>query len=268
MKVYALVGKSGTGKSFQAMNLCRSRNISSIIDDGLFIKGSNILAGTSAKRQATKIGAVKTALFTKEEHRKQVADKIKEVAPKSILIIGTSDRMVKQISQRLELKEIDEIIYIEDITTKEEREVAYKQRHDLGKHVIPVPTFQLQKDFSGYFIDTLKTFMRRGSNDVITEKSVVRPTYSYLGEYIIAQRVIESIVEHTAKDVVEINYVTKISTISTGTGIIINMVAYFEYGVCIPMIARELQQKVLSRVNIMTAFNVDAVNIEGRINTK
>ena len=74
MKVYGLVGKSGTGKSFQAMSFCREKNIECIIDDGLFIRRSKILAGKSAKRQSTKMGAVKTAIFTDEEHRREVAE--------------------------------------------------------------------------------------------------------------------------------------------------------------------------------------------------
>ena len=37
MRIYTLVGKSGTGKSFHAMDLCRKENIESIIDDGLYI---------------------------------------------------------------------------------------------------------------------------------------------------------------------------------------------------------------------------------------
>ena len=63
MKIYTLVGKSGTGKSHHATELCKNKNIESIIDDGLFIYRNNVIAGTSAKRQDTKIGAVKTALF-------------------------------------------------------------------------------------------------------------------------------------------------------------------------------------------------------------
>ena len=48
MKVYSLTGKSGTGKSYQAMNLCNEENIESIIDDGLFIYHSRVEAGISA----------------------------------------------------------------------------------------------------------------------------------------------------------------------------------------------------------------------------
>ena len=66
MKVYALVGKSGTGKSYQAMNLCRDLDIEAIIDDGLFIYGNGILAGKSAKRQGTVIGALKPLCFPRK----------------------------------------------------------------------------------------------------------------------------------------------------------------------------------------------------------
>ena len=44
MKVYGLIGKSGTGKSFQAVNLCKQLNIESIINDGLFICRNKVIA--------------------------------------------------------------------------------------------------------------------------------------------------------------------------------------------------------------------------------
>lgn len=91
MKVYGLIGKSGTGKSFQAVNLCKRLKIESIIDDGLFICRNKVVAGVSAKRQPTKVGAVKSALFYKEEHMTEVKEAIQRVKPLSILILGTSD---------------------------------------------------------------------------------------------------------------------------------------------------------------------------------
>ena len=93
MKVYALVGKSGTGKSYQAMNVCRTKNIVSIIDDGLLIYNNDVVAGISAKRQPTVVGAIKTALFSKDEHKADVVRKLKTIKPESTLIIGTSDAM-------------------------------------------------------------------------------------------------------------------------------------------------------------------------------
>ena len=136
MKVYGLIGKSGTGKSFQAVNLCKQLKIESIIDDGLFICRNKVAAGISAKRQPTKVGAVKTALFHKDEHMIEVRDAIKQINPSGILVIGTSDAMVEKIAKRLELPEISQRIYIEDITSEEERQIARKQRDEMGQHVI------------------------------------------------------------------------------------------------------------------------------------
>ena len=75
MKVYGLIGKSGTGKSFQAVNLCKQLNIESIIDDGLFICRNKVIAGISAKRQKTRVGAVKSALFYNDAHKMCIRDR-------------------------------------------------------------------------------------------------------------------------------------------------------------------------------------------------
>ena len=127
MKVFALVGKSGTGKSYQAGNVCRDRSIESIIDDGLYIYKTSSIFGTSAKMSPTIIGAIKTALFTEESHCQEVTRAIAETNPDSVLIIGTSDGMVARIAARLGLPAISETIYIDDITTEEDLQ-AYRQR--------------------------------------------------------------------------------------------------------------------------------------------
>ena len=67
MKVYSLSGRSGTGKSFQAINLCKEKNIEAIIDDGLFIYRNKVISGISAKRQRTIITAVKAAIFSDDD---------------------------------------------------------------------------------------------------------------------------------------------------------------------------------------------------------
>ena len=266
MKVYALVGKSGTGKSYQAMNLCREKNIRSVIDDGLFIVGSDILAGTSAKRQTTKTGAIKTALFIDEEHKNSVKKMIDEISPDNILLLGTSDGMVKKIAKRLELPEIENITYIETITTENERETARQQRHELGKHVIPVPTFQLKREFSGYFMHPLRIFRDKGRSgkDSFAEKSVVRPTYSYMGDYIISDKVISDIATCITKDNNANVKVVKVFTEKTQTGIKLNVTIFVRYGSKIIDVAKNFQEQVATQVGYMTAFNVDSVDIEVR----
>lgn len=262
MKVYGLYGKSGTGKSFQAMNLCKEMNIESIIDDGLFIYGNRVLAGISAKRQQTKIGAIRTALFTNDSHCKEVRDKIAEINPASILILGTSDDMVKKIVQRLGLPDISLMIPIEDITTENQREVAKKQRKDLGKHVIPAPTFQIKRQFSGYFLDPLRMFRGRGSRTTFSEKTVVRPTYSYLGDYDLSDKVIADIVIYIGERTKGVDSVIRVLTESNDEGVRIKVQVLMGYGIMIINTAKELQQKITKQVETMTAFNIMAVDID------
>lgn len=263
MKVYALVGKSGTGKSYSATNLCKRMNIETIIDDGLFIGGSKVLAGISAKRQATKVGAIKTALFTNQDHRAAVYDKIREINPASILVLGTSVSMVETIQGRLGLPKFESIIAIEEITTPEERKVADEQRHDLGKHVIPVPTFQLKKEFSGYFIDPLRIFKGWGSGKAsLVEKSVVRPTYSYMGKFSISDKVIADIVSYIALKDEHVAEISKSSVENAAGGIKITLSAIMEYQPSLIRSAAKLQDEIAVKVEEMTAFNVEAVDIE------
>ena len=122
MKVYGLIGKSGTGKSYQAINVCKEYDIESIIDDGLFICRNKVMAGISAKRQPTKIGAVKTALFSTDEHMEEVRDKIKKIKPSSILIIGTSDGMVDKMLEEYDIDREtatkDVIEFVSDLLAK------------------------------------------------------------------------------------------------------------------------------------------------------
>ena len=121
MKIYGLSGKSGTGKSYNASELCYRLNIPAIIDDGLFIYGSSIAAGVSAKKQETRIGAVKTALFMDNDHCAQVRAAIRRTKPSAILILGTSDDMVEKIADRLGLPEPSRIIHIDAVDLAHQR---------------------------------------------------------------------------------------------------------------------------------------------------
>ncbi|QXM05225.1 Asp23/Gls24 family envelope stress response protein [Crassaminicella indica] len=262
MKVIALVGKSGTGKSYRALSLAHEKNINYIIDDGLFIKGNKIIAGKSAKRQATSVAAVKTALFIHQDHREEVKGAIKEEKPDGVLILGTSKKMVDKISMQLDIAPIEEYIYIEDISSKEERKIAKKQRNEYGKHVIPVPTFEIKKDFSGYFIDPLKILRRRKDDTVqISEKSVVRPTFSYMGKYMISDKVIKDLVNYSAKQVEGIHKVSRVDVRNYQSGVSIYVELVAIYGNPIHEIAKEVQAKIMKEVEHMTALNILAVNI-------
>jgi len=265
MKVYALVGKSGTGKSYQAMNVCRNKNIVSIIDDGLLIYNNDVVAGISAKRQPTVIGAIKTALFSNDDHKGDVVKKLSNIKPDSTLIIGTSDAMVEKIRLRLELPDFYEVIHIEDITTEKERDLARKQRFVQGKHVIPVPSMKLKRHFSGYFVDPLRIFRGWGpGKGGFTEKSVVRPTYSYLGEFKISDKVIADIVELSAADMEDVASVLRVITENKKSGLRITVLVNMRLESQAVEAAKILQQHCAQMVESMTAFNIKQINVEIR----
>ena len=264
MKIYGLYGKSGTGKSYHAMSLCRELDLEAIIDDGLFIYGNRVLAGISAKRQNTKIKAIKTALFTDVEHCREVRNKIQEVNPPGILILGTSQEMVHKIRERLGLPEPVKMISIEEITTESQRETAKKQRKELGKHVIPAPTFQIKRQFSGYFLDPLRIFRSRGGKTTYAEKTVVRPTYSYLGDYDLSDKVITDIATYIGERIQGVENVIRVSVESSDEGVRIIILVIMKYGAMIVNVAKELQRKVSEQVEAMTAFNIISVDIDVR----
>lgn len=264
MKVYTLTGKSGTGKSYQAMNLCKERHIDAILDDGLFIYHNRVEAGISAKRQSTMVGAIKTALFNLDDHAESVSKRIKELKPRSLLILGTSDRMTERIVERLGLPPISERIYITDITTDEERDIAGKQRKQQGKHVIPVPTLQLKRDFAGYFMDPLKIF--RGINGIgkaqFSEKTVVRPTFSYLGEFYISDSVLEDIAVCVASEFQGVAQVLKVYENTLPDNLMVDVKIAVKRGSLIWETAMEFQKQLDQVIETMTAFNVVGVDVE------
>lgn len=262
MKVYALVGKSGTGKSHRAMRVAFEKNIDYIIDDGLLIEGTKKVAGKSAKREDTKIAAVKRAIFFHDDHKKEVNEILRENDEKSILLIGTSTRMVEQICDNLELGKIDEFVFIEDIATSEEIENAKMQRKIYGKHVIPLPAVELKRDFSGYFIDTLKTVLgRRGNKEAIGEKSVVRPTYSYMGRFTISNKTIAQIVEMAVNSLESVEKVTKVKIRKKNEGVFIDLDVIFTYGKNIIDTAEGIQKSVKKDIEHMTNINVFSVDV-------
>lgn len=63
MDVLAFTGPPGSGKSDRALVVAYENKASCIIDDGILIYHNRIVAGKSAKREASRLTAVRRALF-------------------------------------------------------------------------------------------------------------------------------------------------------------------------------------------------------------
>ena len=95
--VIAFVGASGTGKSTRAIKVARDNNIQYIIDDGLLINGSRIVAGTSAKKAPTKMESVRQAIFVDPTRSSVMRRALIESMPRALMVLGTSDSMLNKI---------------------------------------------------------------------------------------------------------------------------------------------------------------------------
>ncbi|MCI8617757.1 MAG: ATP-binding protein [Clostridia bacterium] len=263
MKVYAFVGPSGTGKSYRAQMVASEKNVNYIIDDGLLIKDNQVIAGESAKKAPTKIETVKHALFYKEEEKQEIIRALKKYKPESILILGTSDGMVQKIAANLELPEISDTTYISDVATQEEMQTARRIRVTEGKHVIPVPTFEIKKDFSGYILDPLQIFKTkgRGNKPYISEKSIIRPTFSYLGNFTISDTVFRQILEYLVAKSDGIYKVQKIRVDNLGEGAKIHMEVTVVYGFNLYQGIKEFKEKAKKEIEKLTAMNVEEFEV-------
>ena len=263
MKVYAFVGPSGTGKSYRAQMVAGENNIHFIIDDGLLINDNEVIAGNSAKKAATKIETVKKALFLDEKQSEEIQNALKKYNAESILILGTSDGMVEKIAGNLKLPKISKTIYITDVATEEEIETARRTRVTEGKHVIPVPTFEIKKDFSGYLLDPLQIFKSsgKGQKPYIAEKSIIRPTFSYMGNFTISDNVFKQIVEYLANNMDDIKRVLKTRVTNSDEGVVIYMEVEVVYGCNLVETLKEFKYKATKEIENLTSMNVAEIEV-------
>ena len=258
IKVYAFVGPSGTGKSYRAQMVAGEKDTHFIIDDGLLIKDNEVVAGESAKKAPTKVATVKHALFYDDEEKAEIIRALKKYRPQSILILGTSDGMVQKIAANLGLPEISETIYITDVATEQEMETARRIRVTEGKHVIPVPTFEIKKDFSGYLLDPLQIFKSKGKGQkpYISEKSIIRPTFSYMGNFTISDSVFRQILEYLADQTPAIYKILKTRVENYGDGVKLYMEVTIMYGYNVVDGLKNFKGKSKKEIEKLTAMNV------------
>lgn len=263
IRVMAFVGPSGTGKSYRAQMVAGENDIEYIIDDGILVNGNKIVAGESAKKAPTKIETVKNALFVDEKRKKDMIKAIKQLKPEGILILGTSDGMVEKIAENLGLPKIEKIVHIEDVATPEEMEEARRMRVTEGKHVIPVPTFELKKDFSGYILDPLQIFKFKGKGNkpYVSEKSIIRPTFSYLGNFTISDTVFRQIIEHIVNKEPGISklYKARISTSQVGASIYAEVTIVYGYNIY--EMLNNFKTRVIKEIEKATAMKVESIEI-------
>lgn len=261
MEVYALVGASGTGKSHKAVLVANERKVDTIIDDGLLIKNGKKLAGVSAKGELTIIKAVKRAIFLDKDHALEVKTKIKECKSDKILILGTSDKMITKITRALDLPDVEETIYIEDISTELEISKAQKMRNEFGKHVIPVPVIEVKKDLPNLFMDSLKYFFVKRGQKKEAERTIIRPKFSMLGKLIISEHVIEQLIKEAVNRIEGLDSILRSKVSINDEGVSILTEVKVTFGLNMRDTIRNFQKEVINLVENLAGLNVLKIDV-------
>lgn len=268
VKVYALVGESGTGKSFRAKLLAQKYGIELIIDDGLLIRDDKILAGHSAKREQTFLAAVRVALFDDKVHRDTIAKSLQTQQFKKVLILGTSEKMVNKIAVRLQLPQPQKIIRIEEIATQEEIEKAIRSRRVEGKHVIPVPSIEVQKSYPQIFYDRVRVLLKRKQTPLpglnsskVYEKSVVRPEFSKTGRITISEAALSQMVIHCVSEYDEQIRIKKLSIKTDTRGYRLVIVIDVPFGTQLTGKIHKMQEYIVENIERFTGILIEDVHI-------
>ena len=142
-------------------------------------------------------------------------------------------------------------------------ETARRIRVTEGKHVIPVPTFEIKKDFSGYLLDPLQIFKSKGKGEkpYISEKSIIRPTFSYMGKFTISDTVFRQILEYLASKTPEIYKVLKTRVENYGEGVKLYMEVTIVYGFNVLEGIKSFKEKSRKEIEKLTAMNVVELDV-------
>lgn len=267
--VFALVGESGTGKSFRAKLLAQKYGINALIDDGLLIQDDKILAGRTAKHEKTYMGAVRIALFDDKQHRDEVARVLQKNKIKKILILGTSEKMVAKIAMRLQLPPPSKIIKIEDISTREEIEKAIRSRQIEGKHVIPVPAIEVKKSYSQIFYKSIREILSKGQSKIkilkkdgsLSEKSIVTPEFSKKGRIEISEAALSQMAMHCVSEFDSDIRVKKLTIKTDSHGYRLIITIDVPFGKQLTGEIHNLQQYIIENIERFTGILVEEVSI-------
>ncbi len=265
IRVYALVGKSGTGKSFRAQLQAQKRGVGLIIDDGLLIRGQKILGGRSAKKDQRRFTAIKTALFQDPAHAAEARKIIGEGKFKRILIIGTSQRMVWRICENLNLPYPRRTTSIEEIATETEIEAAVHSRAVSGKHIIPVPAIELKRGYSRILLDAVEIFFRhpfswkKRKNSF--QKAVVRPRFSKRGRVTISRAALGQMVIHCVNEYDPRLKVERLVIDPAPSGYRLEVVLEVPFQYRISGHAHELQLYVMENLERYAGLDLQEVNV-------
>ena len=112
----------------------------------------------------------------------------------------------------------------------------------------------------------MQIFKTKGKNNkpYVAEKSIIRPTFSYLGNYKISETVFKQIIEFLSEKAEFISKINKIriETVTGGMEIYIEVV--INYGYNIVQCLGDFKKKCKREIENLTAMNVEKIEITAK----
>lgn len=98
----------------------------------------------------------------------------------------------------------------------------------------------------------------------MTEKSIIRPTFSYLGNYTISDNVLRDIIEYASTSIEGIYKIQRIKIDTYPDGLVVYIDATLEYGYNLMDIMQKLKQKAQKDIDKLTAINILDIQITAK----
>ena len=112
-------------------------------------------------------------------------------------------------------------------------------------------------------MDPLQIFKSKGKNakPYISEKSIIRPTFSYLGNYRISDSVFKEIIEYLANKTDSISKINRVRIQTTATGVRFYVEVTIVYGYNLFETLKDFQKKCKREIENLTAMNVEDMQV-------
>jgi uncharacterized alkaline shock family protein YloU len=158
------------------------------------------------------------------------------------------------------------LIRIEDVSSDEEIRRAKETRFSEGKHTIPVPSMEIKHEFSGNLSNPIQRLRRRRERSQEqamqdSERTVVRPTFSSLGNYSISDEAMQMMVEIILRRIRGVDRLLGFAAANEVAGVAISLDLALIYGFNAPQVLADVQDKVSRQVEEFTSINVISVDV-------
>jgi ABC-type oligopeptide transport system ATPase subunit len=162
VRVSALVGPSGSGKSFRARLVADKRGFEAIVDDGLIVVNGSVFGGHWAKKEKTLMAATRRAIFAETEAALEARKTLRDASIRRILVVATSIRMARRICENLCLPRPSEIIPVDSIATRQEIDLALHRRARWRTHSSPAVDVRFRKDLVPRIVEIARRMVSSG----------------------------------------------------------------------------------------------------------